>query len=90
MSWSSGDRTLVTCADDGSLYEWDISNYGHRSNESVIKSCSYNDVTLTEETGGKKKATAAAEQQHPQLVTYAVGSDKTIKEVKKTNYQYHC
>lgn len=79
----------MTCADDGSLYEWDLSNYGHRSNELVIKSCSYSDVILTEEEdkGKKKKEGSRAGQQQPQqqqhleLVTYAVGSDKTIKEV---------
>ena len=71
----------MTCADDGSLYEWDISNYGHRSNEIVIKSCSYNDVILTEEEPAKGKKGSRGDQQHPELVTYAVGSDKTIKEV---------
>ena len=47
MSWSADDSVLVSCADDGSLYEWDISNRGKRVNELVIKSCSYSDVVLT-------------------------------------------
>eukprot|EP00094_Tigriopus_californicus_P008583 TCALIF_08273-PA protein Name:"Similar to WDR65 WD repeat-containing protein 65 (Homo sapiens)" AED:0.08 eAED:0.08 QI:0/0.28/0.12/0.75/0.42/0.37/8/0/1160 len=68
MCWSFDDRTLVSCANDGSIYEWDISNHGQRVQESVIKTCSYNDVTLD-----------AAEEE--KLVTYAVGSDKTIKEI---------
>ena len=52
MSWSSDDRALVSCADDGSLYEWDLFRHGKRSHELVIKSCSYNDVTLTATGGG--------------------------------------
>ena len=47
MSWSADDSILVSSADDGSLYEWDISNQGKRVNELVIKSCSYSDVVLT-------------------------------------------
>ena len=47
MSWSADDSVLVSCADDGSLYEWDISDHGKRVNELVIKSCSYSDVVLT-------------------------------------------
>lgn len=38
LRWSSDDRTLVSCADDGSVYEWDISDRGRRKNELVIKS----------------------------------------------------
>ncbi len=33
LRWSSDDRTLVSCADDGSVYEWDISDGGRRKNE---------------------------------------------------------
>jgi WD40 repeat protein len=47
MSWSSDDSTLVTCADNGSVYEWDVANVGKRINELVVKSCSYSDVVLT-------------------------------------------
>ncbi len=38
LRWSSDDSTLVSCADDGSVYEWDISDAGRRKNELVIKS----------------------------------------------------
>ena len=51
MSWSADDSVLISCADDGSLYEWDISNRGKRLNELVIKSCSYSDVVLTSKYG---------------------------------------
>ena len=47
MGWSADDSVLVSCADDGSLYEWDISDGGKRLHELVIKSCSYSDVVLT-------------------------------------------
>ena len=53
MSWSADDSVLVSCADDGSLYEWDISDRGKRLNELVIKSCSYSDVVLTSKYGDK-------------------------------------
>ena len=55
MSWSADDSVLISCADDGSLYEWDISNRGKRLNELVIKSCSYSDVVLTSKYGDKHK-----------------------------------
>ena len=47
MSWSADDSVLVSCADDGSLYEWDISDGGKRLHELVIKSCAYSDLVLT-------------------------------------------
>ena len=74
MSWSFEDRTLVSSADDGSLYEWDIAHHGARVQELVIKSCSYADVTL-DSTHAEK------EDDRKDLVTYAVGSDRTIKQV---------
>lgn len=49
MIWSEDDRQLVTCSDDGSLYEWDIT--GKRTGENVNKECSYNDVSLSNADG---------------------------------------
>nr|XP_040582177.1 cilia- and flagella-associated protein 57-like [Lepeophtheirus salmonis] len=46
LAWSSDDRKLVSCADDGSLYEWNIDE-GYRVEENVLKECSYNDLTLS-------------------------------------------
>ena len=69
MRFSSDDRVLVTCGDDGAIYEWDVSNHGKRKNELVIKQCAYNDVCLTDDP------------EEDDLVTYAVGSDKTIKQI---------
>ena len=40
------DQRLVSCADDGSVYEWDVST-GRRVNETVVKTCAYNDVAIS-------------------------------------------
>ena len=51
MGWSADDSVLASCADDGSLYEWDVSAAGgiggKRLHELVIKSCAYSDLVLT-------------------------------------------
>ena len=39
-------QRLVSCADDGSVYEWDVST-GRRVNETVVKTCAYNDVAIS-------------------------------------------
>jgi WD40 repeat protein len=42
MNWSTDDQCLVTCAEDGSLYQWDVAE-GKRVHETVIKQCVYRD-----------------------------------------------
>ena len=101
MAWSSDDRALVSCADDGSVYQWDVADSGRRMHELVIKSCAYNDVVVVSEDGKRKKKNSGGESnvkggggngeggkaeerkssEPRELVTYAVGSDKTIKQI---------
>ncbi|XP_022254877.1 cilia- and flagella-associated protein 57-like, partial [Limulus polyphemus] len=64
LVWSWDDYRLVSCGMDGAVYEWDIFS-GTRSGESVLKTCSYTDVSISSD--GK--------------TTFAVGTDKTIKEI---------
>ena len=63
---------LVSCGEDGSVYEWDMSHQGKRRNEIVIKNCSHFDISLTDNTNDKEE-----------LLIYSVGNDKTIKEIKR-------
>ena len=62
--WSVDDSKIVSCGMDGAVYEWDTFT-GKRVGESVLKSCSYTSVAVTND--GK--------------TTFAVGSDKTLKEI---------
>ena len=64
MCWSDDDLKLVSCADNGSVYEWNISS-GERTNEVVVKTCSFSYLTLSPDTN----------------TIYAVGSDKTLKQI---------
>lgn len=68
--WSNDDSKIVSCGMDGAIYEWETLT-GKRIGENVLKSCSYNGVTIS----------------HDGKTIYAVGSDKTIKEV--TDSQVH-
>ena len=102
MAWSADDRALVSCADDGSVYQWDVADSGRRLRELVIKSCAYNDVVVVSEGGKRKKKAGGGgngngggkepmggggadgvdqSEASKELVTYAVGSDKTIKQI---------
>ena len=76
MCWSFDDNTLVSCGTDGTVYEWDVSNKGKRVHELVIKSCEYNDATLESRYD---------EKDNNHLICYAVGSDKTIKQIGKSS-----
>ena len=40
ITWSKDDQFLVSCAADGSLYQWDVAE-GKRIHEIVIKQCSF-------------------------------------------------
>ena len=64
ITWSNDDQYLVSCAEDGSLYQWDIAD-GKRTYETVLKQCSFSDVSMAPDNSG---------------LVYAVGSDKTIKQ----------
>ena len=87
INWSKDDQRLVSCAEDGSLYEWDVST-GRRIHESVIKTCSYNDVTLSpdDKFAGQNEDDAAAANAagKKSCVIYAVGSDKTVKQIQSS------
>lgn len=58
------DSKLVSCGTDGAVYEWNLSS-GKRETECVIKSCSYNCVTISPDA----------------KIIFAVGSDQTLKEI---------
>ena len=40
ITWSKDDQFLVSCADDGSLYQWDVAE-GKRIHEIVMKENSF-------------------------------------------------
>ena len=88
LNWSRDDQRLVSCAADGSLYEWDVST-GRRVHESVIKTCTYHDVTLSPEDdlpGQNPETTtdAVATDRKKSCVIYAVGTDKTVKQIHES------
>ena len=68
ITWSKDDQFLVSCAEDGSLYQWDVAE-GKRIHETVMKQCAYSDVSIDPGNSG---------------IIYAVGSDKTIKQIKES------
>ncbi|XP_048207027.1 cilia- and flagella-associated protein 57 isoform X3 [Perognathus longimembris pacificus] len=62
--WNADDSKLISAGTDGAVYEWNLST-GKRETECVLKSCSYNSVTISPD--GK--------------IIFAVGSDQTLKEI---------
>ncbi|ELR48260.1 WD repeat-containing protein 65, partial [Bos mutus] len=64
VAWNTDDSKLISCGTDGAVYEWSLST-GKRETECVLKSCSYNCVTISPD--GK--------------IIFAVGSDQTLKEI---------
>eukprot|EP00069_Balaena_mysticetus_P003368 bmy_16613T0 len=64
VAWNTDDSKLISCGTDGAVYEWNLST-GKRETECVLKSCSYNCVTISPD--GK--------------IIFAVGSDQTLKEI---------
>ena len=68
MRWSTDDGSIISCGMDGAVYEWSVFT-SKREGESVLKSCSYTDVTVSPE--GK--------------VIYAVGTDHTLKEISDSS-----
>nr|XP_044626517.1 cilia- and flagella-associated protein 57 isoform X2 [Equus asinus]XP_044626518.1 cilia- and flagella-associated protein 57 isoform X2 [Equus asinus] len=62
--WNADDSKLISCGTDGAVYEWNLST-GKRETECVLKSCSYNSVTISPDA----------------KVIFAVGSDQTLKEI---------
>ncbi|XP_066865808.1 cilia- and flagella-associated protein 57 isoform X1 [Kogia breviceps] len=64
VAWNTDDSKLISCGTDGAVYEWNLST-GKRQTECVLKSCSYNCVTISPD--GK--------------IIFAVGSDQTLKEI---------
>ncbi|XP_005866144.1 PREDICTED: cilia- and flagella-associated protein 57 [Myotis brandtii] len=64
IAWNADDSKLISCGTDGAVYEWNLST-GKRETECVIKSCSYNCVTVSPDS----------------KIIFAVGSDHTLKEI---------
>ncbi|KAF6344214.1 cilia and flagella associated protein 57 [Rhinolophus ferrumequinum] len=64
IAWNADDSKLVSCGTDGAVYEWNLSS-GKRETECVLKSCSYNCVTISPDS----------------KIIFAVGSDCTLKEI---------
>lgn len=62
--WNADDSKLISCGTDGAVYEWNLSS-GKRETECVLKSCSYNCVTVSPDS----------------KIIFAVGSDQTLKEI---------
>ena len=67
VCWSIDDLKLVSCADNGSVYEWNIST-GERIHEVVVKTCSFSYIALSLDSA----------------TTFAVGSDKIVKQLIST------
>ncbi|KAG7229689.1 hypothetical protein INR49_012736, partial [Caranx melampygus] len=65
IEWSLDDSRLVSCGMDGAVYEWNTQT-GKRESESVLKSCSYTDVSFSSDC----------------KTILAVGSDLTLKEIQ--------
>ncbi|XP_030679044.1 cilia- and flagella-associated protein 57 [Nomascus leucogenys] len=62
--WNADDSKLISGGTDGAVYEWNLSA-GKRETECVLKSCSYNCVTVSPDA----------------KIIFAVGSDHTLKEI---------
>lgn len=62
--WNADDSKLISCGTDSAVYEWNLSS-GKRQTECVLKSCSYNCVTVSPDA----------------KIIFAVGSDQTLKEI---------
>ena len=70
IQWSQDDLKLVSCADNGSVYEWNVAT-GERVHEVVVKTCSFSYLTLSPDSEN----------------IYAVGSDRTMKQLVKSAVQ---
>ncbi|KAM5248101.1 cilia- and flagella-associated protein 57 [Ctenodactylus gundi] len=64
LAWNADDSKLISAGTDGAVYEWNLSS-GKRETECVLKSCSYNCVTISPDA----------------KIIFAVGSDHTLKEI---------
>ncbi|CAO2588725.1 Cilia- and flagella-associated protein 57 [Lemmus lemmus] len=64
LAWNLDDSKLISAGTDGAVYEWNLST-GKRETECVLKSCSYNSVTVSPDA----------------KIIFAVGSDQTLKEI---------
>ncbi|KAL0604608.1 Cilia- and flagella-associated protein 57 [Plecturocebus cupreus] len=62
--WNADDSKLISGGTDGAVYEWNLST-GKRETECVLKSCSYNCVTISPDS----------------KIIFAVGTDYTLKEI---------
>ena len=49
IQWSQDDLKLVSCADNGSVYEWNVAT-GERVHEVVVKTCSFSYLTLSSDS----------------------------------------
>ncbi|XP_069559333.1 cilia- and flagella-associated protein 57 [Brachyistius frenatus] len=65
VKWSLDDTRLVSCGMDGAVYEWNTQT-GKRESESVLKACSYTDVSFSSDC----------------KTILAVGTDLTLKEIQ--------
>ncbi|XP_006886680.1 PREDICTED: WD repeat-containing protein 65 [Elephantulus edwardii] len=66
--WNADDSKLISGGTDGAVYEWNLST-GKRETECVLKSCSYNCVSISPDA----------------KIIFAVGSDKTLKEISDSS-----
>uniref|UniRef100_F6PN18 Cilia- and flagella-associated protein 57 n=1 Tax=Ornithorhynchus anatinus TaxID=9258 RepID=F6PN18_ORNAN len=66
--WSGDDSKLISCGTDGAVYEWNVL-IGKRESECVLKSCSYNCITVSPDS----------------KIIFAVGSDRTLKEISDSS-----
>ncbi|KAM9364883.1 cilia- and flagella-associated protein 57 [Pholidichthys leucotaenia] len=65
VEWSLDDSRLVSCGTDGAVYGWSTLT-GDRESESIMKSCSYTDVTFSSDCS----------------TILAVGTDLSLKEIQ--------
>ncbi|EQC33951.1 hypothetical protein SDRG_08631 [Saprolegnia diclina VS20] len=63
--WKHGDRKLVSCGSDGSIFQWDVRNAVKVGDGHTHPRCNYSDIALAADSA----------------LLYASGTDGTLKEI---------
>uniref|UniRef100_A0A0G4FUD2 Uncharacterized protein n=1 Tax=Chromera velia CCMP2878 TaxID=1169474 RepID=A0A0G4FUD2_9ALVE len=79
VCWTADDTSLVSCGQDGAVYEFSIVNEGKRVSDFVQKGVNLSSVAVYSDPS------AAMGKEGPQNSLFAVGSDKMLKEIHKAN-----
>lgn len=74
LIWSIDDRFVVSCGNDGAVYEWELSS-GNRTNESIQKGIEYRSVAVTKDSASIYAVTNSG-------VLREISKSDIIREVK--------